>query len=73
MSTATARAYRSNFTGRIAPARSRKIHEIKLFCGRRSTHIRDLYYRGAGDDADFQHGSRSDFPGEKCGQNSHCT
>lgn len=39
MSIATARAYRSNFTGRIAPARSRKSHEIKPFCGRRSTFL----------------------------------
>lgn len=31
MSTATARAYRSNFTGRIVPARSRKNPEIKPF------------------------------------------
>lgn len=31
MSTATARAYRSNFSGRIAPAKSRKSPEIKSF------------------------------------------
>lgn len=31
MSTATARAYRSNFSGRIAPAKSRKSPEIKPF------------------------------------------
>lgn len=31
MSTATATAYRSNFTGRIAPAKSRKSSEIKPF------------------------------------------
>lgn len=37
MSTATARAYRSNFTGRIAPARSRKSSEIKPFHGHWST------------------------------------
>lgn len=32
----TARAYRSKFTGRIAPARSRKSPEIKPFHGHRS-------------------------------------
>lgn len=37
MSIATARAYRSNFTGRIAPARSRKSPEIKPFHGHWST------------------------------------
>ncbi len=37
MSTATARAYRSNFTGRIAPAQSRKSPEIKPFHWHRST------------------------------------
>ncbi len=37
MSTATAKAYRSNFTGRIVPARSRKSPEIKPFHGHRST------------------------------------
>lgn len=39
MSTATARAYRSNFTGRIAPARSRKSPEIKPFCRVRRTSL----------------------------------
>jgi type I restriction enzyme M protein len=38
MSTSTATAYRSNFTGRIAPARSRKSPEIKPFHGCRSTY-----------------------------------
>lgn len=37
MSIATARAYRSNFTGRIAPTRSRKSPEIKPFHGCWST------------------------------------
>lgn len=37
MSIATARAYRSNFTGRIASARSRKNPEIKPFHGYWST------------------------------------
>ena len=37
MSTATASAYRSNFAGRIAPARSRKSPEIKPFHGCRGT------------------------------------
>lgn len=36
MNTATARTYRSKFTGRIAPARSRKSLEIKPFHGYRS-------------------------------------
>lgn len=39
MSTATARAYRSNFTGRIAPARSQKSPEIKPFHGYWSTFV----------------------------------
>ena len=39
MSTATARAYRSNFTGRIAPAKIRKSREIKPFYGCRSTSL----------------------------------
>ena len=38
MSTATARAYRSRFAGRIATLRSRKSPEIKAFCGHRSTY-----------------------------------
>ena len=38
MSTATARAYRSNFTGRIASARIRKSPEIKPFHGRWNTY-----------------------------------
>ena len=38
MSTATARAYRSDFTGRIAPAKSRRIPEIKPFHGFRGTY-----------------------------------
>lgn len=37
MSIAIARPYRSNSTSRIAPARSRKIPEIKPFHGHRST------------------------------------
>jgi len=37
MSAGAATAYRSNFTGRIAPARSRKNPEIKPFHGRWST------------------------------------
>lgn len=43
MSTATARAYRSNFTGRIAPAKSRKSPEIKPFRGCRSTYSRKAH------------------------------
>lgn len=43
MSTATARAYRSGFTGRIAPAGSRKSPEIKPFCGRRSPYSRQAH------------------------------
>lgn len=43
MSTATARAYRSNFTGRIAPARSRKSPEIKPFHGYWSTFVSRLW------------------------------
>lgn len=39
MSTATARAYRSNFTGRIVPTRSRKSPEIKPFHGYWSTYL----------------------------------
>ncbi len=39
MSTATARAYRSRFAGRIAPARSRKSPENKHFYGHRSTYL----------------------------------
>lgn len=39
MSTATARAYRSNFTGWFAPAGSRKSLEIKPFHGCRSTSL----------------------------------
>lgn len=38
MSTATARAYWSNFTGRFMPSESRKSPEIKPFCGYRSTY-----------------------------------
>lgn len=37
MSTATATTYRSNFTGRIAPAKSRKSPEIKPFYECRGT------------------------------------
>jgi hypothetical protein len=43
MSTATARAYRSRFTGRIAPAGSRKSPESKPFCGRRSPYSRQVH------------------------------
>lgn len=39
MSTATARTYRSNFTGRVASAESRKSPEIKPFHGCRGTFI----------------------------------
>lgn len=39
MSAATATAYRSRFTGRIAPARSRKSPEIKPFHGYRSRYL----------------------------------
>ena len=39
MSTATATAYRSNFTGRTSPARSRKSPENKHFYGHRSTYL----------------------------------
>ena len=39
----TARAYRSKFTGRIAPARSRKSPEIKPFCGHQSAHSRKAH------------------------------
>lgn len=38
MSTATARAYRSNFAGRFMPSGSRKSTEIKPFCGYRDTY-----------------------------------
>jgi hypothetical protein len=38
MSTATAREYRSKFTGRIVPAGSRKSPENKHFHGRWSTY-----------------------------------
>lgn len=38
MSTATARVYWSNFTGRIAPAENCKSPEIKPFHGYRSTY-----------------------------------
>lgn len=38
MSVTTARAYRSNFTGRFMPSGSRKIPEIKPFHGYRSTY-----------------------------------
>lgn len=43
MSTATATAYRSNFTGWIAPARSRKSPENKPFRGHRSTYSRQAH------------------------------
>lgn len=43
MSTGAATAYRSNFTGRIVPAGSRKSPEIKPFCGRRSTYLRQAH------------------------------
>lgn len=43
MSTATARAYRSNFTGRTSPAESRKSREIKPFHGCRSTYLRQAH------------------------------
>lgn len=39
MSTATARAYRSNFTGRFMPSGSRKSPEIKPFHGVQSTSL----------------------------------
>ena len=39
MSTATARAYRSNFTDRFMPSGSRKSPEIKPFHGVRSTSL----------------------------------
>lgn len=39
MSVTTATAYRSNFTGRFAPAKSRKSREIKPFCRVRSTSL----------------------------------
>ena len=39
MSTATARAYRSNFTGRFMASETRKSSEIKPFCGYRSTYL----------------------------------
>lgn len=39
MSTATARAYRSNFTGRFMPSGSRKSPEIKPFYGVQSTSL----------------------------------
>lgn len=43
MSVMTATAYRSNFTGRIAPAKSRKSPEIKPFHGCRSTYLRKAH------------------------------
>lgn len=43
MSAGAATAYRSNFTGRIAPVRSRKSPEIKPFHGRRSTFSRQAH------------------------------
>ena len=39
MSVTTARAYRSNFTDRIVPAKSRKSPEIKPFYRYRSTFV----------------------------------
>ena len=39
MSTATARAYRSNFTGRFMPSGGRKSPEIKPFHGVQSTSL----------------------------------
>lgn len=43
MSTATARAYRSNFTGRIAPTKSHKSPEIKPFHRGRSTYSQEAH------------------------------
>lgn len=43
MSTGAATAYRSNFTGRIAPARSRKSPENKPFRGHWSTYSRQAH------------------------------
>lgn len=43
MSTAIASAYRSNFAGRIAPARSRKISENKPFYGYQSPYSRQAH------------------------------
>jgi hypothetical protein len=43
MSVATARAYRRNFAGRIAPAGSRKSPENKPFYGHRSTYSRQAH------------------------------
>lgn len=43
MSTATARAYRSNFTGRFMPSGSLKSPEIKPFHGRRDTYSRKAH------------------------------
>lgn len=43
MSTATARAYLSNFTGRFMPSESRKSPEIKPFYGCRDTYSRKAH------------------------------
>ncbi len=43
MSTATARAYRSNFTGRFMPSESRKIPGIKPFHGVQSPYLRQAH------------------------------
>lgn len=43
MSASAQAAYRSNFAGRIAPARSRKSPEIKPFHGCRSIHSRKAH------------------------------
>lgn len=43
MSTATATAYRSNFTGRFMPSGSLKSSEIKPFHGRRDTYSRKAH------------------------------
>ena len=43
MSTATARAYRSRFTGRFMPSGSRKSPENKPFHGRWSTYSRQVH------------------------------
>lgn len=44
MSIATATAYWSRFTGRIAPARSRKSPEIRPFHGCRSRYLEKAHY-----------------------------
>lgn len=43
MSIATARAYRSNFTGRFMSSGSRKSLEIKPFCGCRDAYSREVH------------------------------